>query len=59
MTGAPATPLPQHADRHAEAADALERIVRDVRAMHFHPLPGARQQIFSGRVIPGLDPVAA
>jgi alkylation response protein AidB-like acyl-CoA dehydrogenase len=35
----------------------LERIVRDVRAMHFHPLPEARQQIFSGRVALDRDPV--
>ncbi len=40
-------------------AHALERIVRDIRAMHFHPLPEARQQIFSGRVALELDPVEA
>ena len=38
---------------------AMERIVRDVRAMHFHPLPARRQQIFSGRIALGYDPVAA
>ena len=38
---------------------AMERIVRDVRAMHFHPLPLRRQQLFSGRVALGLDPVEA
>lgn len=34
----------------------LERIVRDVRAMHFHPLPEHKQTAFSGRVLMGLDP---
>jgi alkylation response protein AidB-like acyl-CoA dehydrogenase len=38
---------------------AMERIVRDVRAMHFHPLPIRRQQVFSGRLALGLDPVQA
>ena len=37
----------------------MERIVRDVRAMHFHPLPARRQRIFSGRVALGYDPVVA
>ncbi len=37
---------------------AMERIVRDVRAMHFHPLPVRRQQLFSGRLALGLDPVS-
>ena len=36
---------------------AMERIVRDVRAIHYHPLPLRRQQIFSGRLALGLDPV--
>jgi acyl-CoA dehydrogenase len=36
---------------------AIERIVRDVRAMHYHPLPVRRQQEFSGRIALGLDPV--
>jgi acyl-CoA dehydrogenase len=36
---------------------ALERIVRDIRAMHFHPLPIKRQQAFSGRLALGLDPI--
>jgi alkylation response protein AidB-like acyl-CoA dehydrogenase len=35
----------------------IERIVRDVRAMHYHPLPARRQQQFSGRVALGFDPV--
>ncbi len=35
----------------------IERIVRDIRAMHFHPLPARRQQVFSGRVALGLDPI--
>jgi alkylation response protein AidB-like acyl-CoA dehydrogenase len=37
----------------------MERIVRDVRAMHFHPLPARRQRVFSGRIALGYDPVAA
>jgi len=36
----------------------IERIVRDIRAVHFHPLPLRRQQIFSGRIALGLGPVA-
>jgi acyl-CoA dehydrogenase len=35
----------------------MERIVRDVRALHFHPLPKRRQSVLSGRVALGLDPV--
>ena len=35
----------------------IERMVRDVRAIHFHPLPLKRQQIFSGRIALGFDPV--
>lgn len=37
----------------------IERIVRDVRAVHFHPLPVRRQQAFSGRIALDLDPVPA
>jgi acyl-CoA dehydrogenase len=36
----------------------MERIVRDVRAFHFHPLPERYQQQFCGRIALGLDPVA-
>lgn len=36
----------------------VERILRDSRAMHFHPLPERRQQVFSGRLALGLEPVA-
>jgi acyl-CoA dehydrogenase len=35
----------------------IERMLRDVRAMHFHPLPEKRQQLFSGRLALKLDPV--
>ena len=35
----------------------IERIVRDIRAIHFHPLPSRRQQVFSGRIALGYDPV--
>lgn len=36
---------------------ALERIQRDVRAGHFHPLPEAKQLQLSGRLALGLSPV--
>lgn len=36
---------------------AMERIVRDVRAMHYHPLPARRQRIISGRIALGFEPV--
>ena len=36
---------------------ALERIQRDVKASHFHPLPYRRQHLFSGKISLGLDPV--
>lgn len=35
----------------------LERIQRDVRAAHFHPLPEAQQTQISGRIALGLSPV--
>lgn len=35
----------------------MERIVRDARAMHYHPLPVRRQHVFSGRIALGSDPV--
>jgi alkylation response protein AidB-like acyl-CoA dehydrogenase len=35
----------------------VERIVRDIRAVHFHPLPVRRQRVFSGRIALDLDPV--
>ena len=35
----------------------MERIQRDVKACHFHPLPYRRQYEFSGRTCLGLDPV--
>jgi len=37
----------------------LERRLRDVHAGQFHPLPEKRQQLFTGRLSLGLDPVAA
>ncbi len=37
----------------------MERIVRDMRAFHFHPLPERIQQSFSGRVALGLEPIEA
>ncbi|HEX2325163.1 MAG TPA: acyl-CoA dehydrogenase, partial [Chloroflexota bacterium] len=35
----------------------LERLVRDLHAAPFHPLPPKRQQRFTGRFVLGLDPV--
>ena len=35
----------------------IERIQRDVRACHFHPLPYRRQYAFSGRIDLGVDPI--
>lgn len=35
----------------------LERLVRDIHAVQFHPLQAKRQHRFSGRVALGLDPV--
>lgn len=36
----------------------LERLLRDARAGHFHPLPEDKQKLFTGRLAMGLDPVA-
>ncbi|HET9809192.1 MAG TPA: acyl-CoA dehydrogenase family protein [Candidatus Limnocylindria bacterium] len=35
----------------------LERCIRDIQGVRFHPLHEARQYLFSGRVALGLDPV--
>src|SRR3546814_19600880 len=35
----------------------LERLLRDVHGVQFHPLPEKRQLLFTGRVALGLDPV--
>lgn len=35
----------------------LERLLRDVHAAAFHPLPEKRQLLFSGRIAMGLDPI--
>lgn len=35
----------------------LERMLRDVYAGDYHPLPEPRQHLFSGRVALGLDPI--
>lgn len=35
----------------------LEQIIRDIRAIHFHPLPERIQQSFSGRLAIGLEPI--
>ncbi len=36
----------------------LERLLRDVHAAQFHPLPEKQQHLFTGRLVLGLDPVA-
>ncbi|HET7738667.1 MAG TPA: acyl-CoA dehydrogenase family protein [Tepidiformaceae bacterium] len=38
-------------------ATGLERLLRDVRAGHYHPLPANQQYLLSGRHALGLDPV--
>jgi len=40
-----------------ERGHPMERIVRDMRAFHFHPLPERIQQSFCGRVALGMEPV--
>lgn len=35
----------------------LERRLRDVHGVQFHPLPEKRQQLFTGRLALGLDPI--
>lgn len=35
----------------------IERIIRDIRSVHFHTLPLRRQYAFSGRIALDLDPV--
>jgi alkylation response protein AidB-like acyl-CoA dehydrogenase len=37
----------------------LERLLRDVHAAPFHPLPEKRQLQFTGRIAMGLDPITA
>jgi alkylation response protein AidB-like acyl-CoA dehydrogenase len=36
----------------------LERLLRDLHAAQFHPLPAKRQHLFTGRVALGLDPIS-
>ena len=36
--------------------NGLERLLRDVRASHYHPLPIKQQLLFSGKVALGVDP---
>jgi alkylation response protein AidB-like acyl-CoA dehydrogenase len=35
----------------------LERLLRDAHGVQFHPLPEKRQQLFTGRMALGLDPI--
>lgn len=37
--------------------NGLERLLRDVRASHYHPLPAKQQMVFSGRLGLGLEAV--
>jgi acyl-CoA dehydrogenase len=37
----------------------LERLLRDLQAGQFHPLPEKRQQLFCGRLALGLEPIEA
>jgi alkylation response protein AidB-like acyl-CoA dehydrogenase len=37
-------------------AAGLERLVRDIHAVRFHPLQAKRQHRYSGRLALGLDP---
>ena len=37
----------------------LERLLRDIHAAPFHPLPEKRQLQFTGRIAMGLDPITA
>lgn len=39
-------------------ASGLERLLRDAHGAQFHPLPAKRQQVFTGRIVLGLDPIA-
>lgn len=36
----------------------LERLLRDIHAVQFHPLPPTRQHRFTGRMTLGLDPIS-
>jgi acyl-CoA dehydrogenase len=38
-------------------AAGIERLYRDVHGSLYHPLPAAKQELFSGRLALGLDPV--
>ena len=35
----------------------LERLLRDAHGVQFHPLPEKRQQLFTGRLALGFDPI--
>ena len=35
----------------------MKRLVRDAHGIQFHPLPGKRQHVFTGRLAMGLDPI--
>jgi acyl-CoA dehydrogenase len=36
----------------------IERLLRDAHGAQFHPLPEKRQQLFTGRLAMGLDPIS-
>jgi alkylation response protein AidB-like acyl-CoA dehydrogenase len=39
-------------------SSVLERLWRDVNAGSFHPMAEKRQQLFTGRLVMGLDPIS-
>ena len=44
---------------HGRSRTCLERLLRDVQAAPFHPLPEKKQLEFSGRVALGLSPIGS
>ena len=39
-------------------SSGIERLLRDIEAAQFHPMPAKEQQLFTGRLAMGLDPVS-
>ena len=39
-------------------SSGIERLLRDVEAAQFHPMPAKEQKLFTGRLAMGLDPVS-
>jgi alkylation response protein AidB-like acyl-CoA dehydrogenase len=40
-----------------QRTSGIERLFRDAHASLYHPLPAAEQEVFSGRLALGLDPI--